>query len=271
MNNMSAFDVKMLWGFKIDFTFSAYKLLLKALISQGYVFQTFEQFLENPASKAVALRHDVDKLPTNALKMALLENESGISGSYYFRVVPEVWDQVVLESVAELGHEIGYHYEDMTIAKGDHLKAFQHFDLQLRRFRQIYPVKTICMHGSPLSSYANRDLWLNHDYKDFGIIGEPYFDVNFKEVFYITDTGRKWNNTRANVRDRVQSGFDIPIKNSFHLIELAQKGALPGQMMITVHPQRWHDRWWPWVKEIVGQSVKNIIKTGLVTVRGDRW
>jgi hypothetical protein len=30
--------------------------------------------------------------------------------------------------------------------------------------------------------------------------------------------------------------------------------------MITVHPQRWHDRAVPWVKELVWQNVKNGVK-----------
>jgi hypothetical protein len=27
-----------------------------------------------------------------------------------------------------------------------------------------------------------------------------------------------------------------------------------------VHPQRWHDRTLPWVKELVWQNVKNVVK-----------
>jgi len=30
--------------------------------------------------------------------------------------------------------------------------------------------------------------------------------------------------------------------------------------MITVHPQRWSDQLWPWVKELVWQNVKNVFK-----------
>jgi len=38
----------------------------------------------------VILRHDIDKLPANALKMAQLEHDLGVAGSYYFRVTPGV-------------------------------------------------------------------------------------------------------------------------------------------------------------------------------------
>jgi len=252
---------------KMDFILPVYKELVSAFESQAYSFQPFEAFLQSHALKVVILRHDVDKLPVDALKMAVLEHDRGVKASYYFRAVPESFDEQIIKQVADLGHEIGYHYEDLSLAKGDPEKAIHNFEEQLARFRRIFPVKTICMHGSPLSRYDNRDLWKHYDYRDFGIIGEPYFDVDFNQVFYITDTGRKWNDVAASVRDRVESGFDIRIKSTFHLIELASRGALPDQMMITVHPQRWHDRAWPWVKELVGQNVKNAGKKGLIKIR----
>lgn len=254
-------------GFQIimDFTPKIYTHLLNTLQTQGYNFQTFQQFLQHPAPKAVILRHDIDKLPNNALKMATHEHDLGVKGSYYFRVVPGVWNTTIMAKIVEFGNELGYHYEDLTIAKGDHEKAGRHFENWLAQFRLIYPVTTICMHGSPLSRYDNRDLWKTTDYRYFGVIGEPYFDVDYTRVFYITDTGRKWNNAAASIRDRVASGFDIPIKNTAHIVELSRKGALPDQVMITVHPQRWHDRPFPWVNELVWQNAKNVLKQALRT------
>ncbi len=38
-----------------------------------------------------------------------------------------------------------------------------------------------------------------------GIIGEPYFDVDFSRVFYLTDTGRRWDGDAVSVRDKVKS------------------------------------------------------------------
>jgi hypothetical protein len=192
--------------------------------------------------------------------MAHLEHDLGVAGSYYFRVTPGVWDPGVMENITALGHELGYHYEDLAIARGDLSKAMAHFETRLAQFRHIYPVTFICMHGSPLSRHDNRALWKTYDYRQFGIIGESCFDVDYTQVFYITDTGRKWNHTGASIRDRVESGFDIRVNSTAHLADLAGKGALPDQMMITVHPQRWHDRAVPWVKELVWQNVKNGVK-----------
>jgi len=91
-------------------------------------------------------------------------------------------------------------------------EAFRDFKENLEKLRKLYPVKTICMQGSPLSKWDNWDLWKKYDYRDFGIIGEPYFDVDFNEVFYLTDTGRRWDEHRFSVRDKVNE--DCGIRNS---------------------------------------------------------
>ena len=84
---------------------------------------------------------------------AKIEHELGIQASYYFRVVPESNQPEYIRQIAALGHEIGYHYEDMAICQGNTEEAVGHFKQQLQYFRQFYPVRTICMHGAPTSKW----------------------------------------------------------------------------------------------------------------------
>lgn len=251
----------------MDFTVKKYQQLLQTINVSGYAIQNMASFMANPASRVIVLRHDVDKRPGNALKTARLEHDLGIPASYYFRVVPESWDEAIIQKIAGLGHEIGYHYENLSACKGDPGRAWVDFQANLAKLRDLVSVTTICMHGSPLSRINNLDLWQTHDYRVLGIVGEPYLDVDFTRVFYLTDTGRRWNHAGASVRDRVESGFDIRIKSTLHLMALAEQGALPDQMMITVHPQRWNDFGVRWVKELVGQNIKNVVKVGLIRFR----
>lgn len=243
-----------------DFTKHRYTCLLDALILAGYEFQTFRDYLKNPLGKVVILRHDVDKKPGNSLRFAEIEHEKGLKASYFFRVVPESLQVDKLLAIKALGHEIGYHYEDMDPAKGDPQEAIKSFEENLEKLRKLAPIDTICMHGSPLSKYDNKELWRHYDYRDYGIIGEPYFDVDYSQLFYITDTGRKWNNRDASIRDKVESPFEIEVRSTQHFIDLINAGKMPVQMMINTHPQRWNDDLLPWVVELVGQSVKNRIK-----------
>ena len=62
---------------KMDFTLIAYKQLISTLQSQGYFFQTFEEYIQNPKKRVVILRHDVDRKPGNALVFAEIEKDAG--------------------------------------------------------------------------------------------------------------------------------------------------------------------------------------------------
>ena len=151
----------------IDFTLRKYRQLLLTLQQQGYQFLTFEQYLQAEGdlqteqttaqrSKYIILRHDVDLKAANSLATAQIEQELGIQASYYFRVVPQSNQPDMIRAIAHLGHEIGYHYEDMAICQGNHQQAYEHFLKQLAYFRQFYPVRTICMHGAPISQWDGR-------------------------------------------------------------------------------------------------------------------
>ncbi len=95
---------------QMDFTLTSYKQLISTLQAQGFFFQSFEKFIQNPKDKVLIFRHDVDRLPGNSLKTARMENERGIKGSYYFRMVKESYDEKIIKQIAGMGHEIGYHY-----------------------------------------------------------------------------------------------------------------------------------------------------------------
>ena len=62
----------------MDFTLIKYQELLVALKKSGVSFR---------------LRHDVDMLPQNSLQTAQIENALGLSSTYYFRMVPESYNE----------------------------------------------------------------------------------------------------------------------------------------------------------------------------------
>lgn len=245
-----------------DFTLDIYRKLLCEFSRADYFFLTFEDLMSRamPSKKTIILRHDVDRRPENALMMAQLENEYGIKASYYFRIVKQSNSPDIIKKISKLGHEIGYHYEDLSIAKGDYNKAIELFKTNLDYFRQFYPIKTVCMHGSPLSKYDNRLIRKRNDYRDYGIIGEPYFDIDFENVAYLTDTSRKWNSSNENIRDKVKTNFSFDFKSTFKIINAVNNNEIPDIIMLNIHPQRWHMNIIRWSIELVSQICKNIIK-----------
>ncbi len=251
----------------MDFTFKTYKNLLLSIKNNNFSFQPFKEFIEYPIEKCIILRHDVDRLPSNSLIAAQIEHELGIKGSYYFRIVSESFNEIVIKQIAALGHEIGYHYEDLALAEGNIGKAYDSFCANLGRLQKLYPVTTICMHGSPMSKWDNRAIWDKYDYKNMGIIAEPYFDVDFNKVFYITDTGRMWDGSKVSIRDKpIQQVTTLwpTYHSTFNIITALAESTFPNIAMMTIHPQRWTNNGLLWLREIITQNLKNQVKKFLV-------
>lgn len=326
----------------MDFTFKAYEKLLKSLLARGFLFITFAQYMEdkakakesdsqqinnsitqiankltsqqtnkltiNRANKLIILRHDVEARYPNALRMAEIEHQLGIKGSYYFRIFTKPGNEEIIKQIAAMGHEIGYHYDDLTACKGNHKRALFRFQKNLSYLRQFAPVTTITMEGAPLSKYDNRDLWNRKKvqtapktsamrsapcltpsqphYTHFGILAEPYFDLNFNQICYLTDTGRRWDGHRYNVHDKATK--ENPVTNPAFLklrfrtthdlinainssppnkLTSLYTSTFPNQAMLNFHPQRWNNKPFPWLKELIWQNVKNQGKRVLLQLR----
>lgn len=234
----------------MDFTLTKYRELLLALKGYGDII----------------LRHDVDLKPQNSLATAKIEAELGWKAVYYFRAVPESWNEEIIREIASLGHEVGYHYESLTTCNGDVDAAWEDFKRNLERLRVLTPVHSICMHGSPRSPWDSKDIWKKYDYRSVGIDFEPYLDTDFSQTFYLTDTGRRWDGYKVSVRDRIPQYQDRWVKEGlvYHgtddIIAAAKAGTLPHRIMITTHPQRWTDSKHLWLKELVLQNAKNVVK-----------
>jgi hypothetical protein len=253
----------------LDFTLAKYKDLCLAMLESGYTPLSVYSYLTNNKAvnnKTVILRHDVDRKVNNALKIAELENELGVNSTYYFRY-PYTFKPKVIENIAFLGHEIGYHYETLSKTNGDQGKAVILFFEELEEMRKICEVKTICMHGRALSRHDNRDIWKASDFRDFGIIGEGYLSFN-KDLHYFTDTGRGWN-SKNNIRDFMNSRSSGYFFNGTDdLIKLIRSGR-PSTLYINAHPERWAINNTDWLLNYARDSAYNIGKIFLGMVR--KW
>ena len=287
----------------MDFTLTIYQQLLESLLAKNYQFVTVEEYFSlshlvassqsRPVSNSlprslVLLRHDVDRKPENSLRMAKLEHELGVKATYYFRTISQTLKPEIIKEIAELGHEIGYHYENLSeVSKKEKVNpmkyshssnfigqeskkelfdlAIKNFEINLEKLRKYYPVKTICMHGSPLSKWDNRDIWNKYDYRELGIEFEPYFDINYNEFYYITDTGRRWDGEEMSIRDKVKSEIQWPQYHSTNeIINALKESTFPTCVLMTIHPQRWTNNPISCTQELVSQNIKNVIKYFLI-------
>lgn len=226
-----------------DFTLKQYLNLCRTLIREEYLFVTISDYLmrrpkDGLSGKFVIIRHDVDRWIYNSLTMAEIEKELGIHSTYYFRY-PVTFNSNIIYKIHSLGHEVGYHYEVLCKSRGDIHKAWVVFMEELNRFREIVPVDTVSMHGSPLSSFDSRDIWRYHSLKEVGLIGEAY--ALGEDVIYFTDTGRSWS-SRYNLRDYIPEN-EIGIQNIYSTDELIVyiKKEKPTPLYLNIHPERWND------------------------------
>jgi len=136
--------------------------------------------------------------------------------------------------------------------------ALEMFQQNLEKIRKVADIKTICPHVSPLSPYDNKMIWEKYDYKKLEIIGDAHLDTDWDRFAYLTDTGRRWNDDSVSVRDKVNSKYNFNFKSTFEIINNIDN--LPDNVMFTIHPERWNDKFIPWMGELIGQNFKNVIK-----------
>jgi hypothetical protein len=92
-----------------------YRDLLAAALERGYEIVSVEDWVGRPpgdGGQTLALRHDVDQNPRSALAMSAVEQELGVSSSWYFR-----WRTAhpkVIEELRRRGSSVGLHYETLS-------------------------------------------------------------------------------------------------------------------------------------------------------------
>ncbi|MBK9075419.1 MAG: hypothetical protein IPL77_10640 [Flavobacteriales bacterium] len=243
-----------------DFTLDAYRAYALAIRDRFGEGVLFRDLLGRPLpERFAAIRHDVDRKPERALAMARIEKELGLRSTYYFRI-PYTFDREVIVEIADLGHEVGYHYENLSDTGGDPEKALKDFEEKLAILRTVADVTTISMHGRPLTSYDNRDLWRSPDQhrllkERFGLLGEVYLDMDYTDVAYIGDTGRNWSSSRGNLRDHVDSQVAVDLANGDELLAYLQGSPHP-RLVFQIHPERW-------TNDILGYGVQWAMDSGI--------
>lgn len=255
----------------LDFTLEKYEMIVRAALEAGYSMFPVSDWADLPQSQrlGVMMRHDVDRRPQNALAMAQLEHSLGVRSTYYFRILPCAFVPQIITAIAGLGHEIGYHYEDWHLAKRDPAKAIALFESHLARLRELAPVRSIAMHGSPLSRENNMNIWKHFPYAKSGV-NDAILSFDYSGYVFFTDSGRTFGPSSANLRDYLGDAQTVPdVRTSDELA--AWLGKRPAErVQINVHPERWNPPGLAWARQWALDLAANTAKRGLKLVRGSR-
>ncbi|MDZ7735378.1 MAG: hypothetical protein U5P41_04010 [Gammaproteobacteria bacterium] len=232
-----------------DFSLDAYRDLLSSIKQNDFEFYCFQDrpFLRQDINRHVILRHDVDRMPARALKIAELEADEGIRSTFFFRTKSVSFNKRIIHRILTMGHEIGYHYECLSDTRGDIDKAWQLFKQEIKKFEDICEIKSIAMHGRPLLPFDNRDLWDHFDYHDIGINIEVYKDVPWNKYVYFTDVSSRWD-SENNLRDHIpdKNSQIQGIRTTPELIDFVE--TLDRNLIVSTHPERWPSSKTGWVQ-----------------------
>lgn len=252
----------------MDFTFDSYARIIDAALAAGITMYPMIDWYELAEADrhGIMLKHDVDRRPQNALTMAELEAERGVRSTYYFRIVRSAFDPRIIRRISEFGHEIGYHYEDWWLGRGDPQRAIRSLEINLQRIRQVAQVRSIAMHGSPLARESNLTIWNYVDFRNYDVIDATY-SFDYSGYVFFTDSGRTFGTSSANIRDYLPGATGVVGIDTSEQLADYLSGNPAERIQISVHPERWNHAGLPWYRQWAFDTGANAAKLAIRQAR----
>ncbi|MCX4371460.1 MAG: hypothetical protein OSJ58_06445 [Dysosmobacter sp.] len=185
----------------MEFCYQSYKALLALLKESGYAFRNYHNYKDAP--RCAILRHDIDFSLARAVRLAELEQDAGVSATYFVLLRTDFYNPAskagtaALQRIQSLGHEIGLHFDEkaygQTLTSG---KIIQNIIKECGLLSALLetPVSSVSMHRPSKAA-------LEADYQIPGIVNS-YGKTFFHEFKYLSDSRRCW---REPVEDIVRS------------------------------------------------------------------
>jgi hypothetical protein len=172
-----------------DFSLSAYRGLLTALMERGYEARDYAD--ADPAGRHVILRHDIDMSLEAALEIAAIESELALQAHYFVLLRSEMYNpfsagaRKALRRLGSLGHRIGLHL-DASLYDNDPQRLQQAAEDECAALEAAVgsPVRMISFHrpAAALLGHAEPLAGRRHAY-------EPRF---FRDMGYCSDSRGQW-------------------------------------------------------------------------------
>lgn len=198
----------------IDFSYGSYRALLGHIRACG---QTICSLRAIPASgRYVILRHDIDYSVVKALEMAQVEHDLGVQATVFLMLASPYYNLLDADNlraarkIAELGHEIGFHYDTDLFDGLDPERQ----GLEIVR-QSEFLAATI---GVPITSVAQHNPSVTTTRVRVPGRADAYDDQYFKHIGYLSDSRRL---------------FGAP--DVYRFFEEH------GRCQLLIHPLWWHD------------------------------
>ncbi len=185
----------------MEFTYTAYRELISLLKQKDYQFCGYFDYADK--DKCVIMRHDIDNSVEQAVRLAEVEREEGISATYFVLLKTDFYNPASkrvndsLQAIRNMGHEIGLHFDE-TVYEGCSPEAMPEI---IRKEANI--LSDIC--GFPIRSFSMHrpnQVTLEKSLEVSGLVNS-YGEEFFHRFKYLSDSRRNW---REPVMDIVRSG-----------------------------------------------------------------
>lgn len=187
----------------MEFTYDAYRKLLKRLDDKGYRFASYKNW--GSIERCVILRHDIDIDIDKAVRLAAIEKAGGVQSTYFVLLTSDFYNVFSRKSSDGLkriiadGHTIGLHFDETNYAGLERdaeiikEKIMGEADLLSR---------AIDSRVDMVSMHIPSKFILEADLKIPGMINS-YGHTYFKGFKYLSDSNRRW---REPVDEIIESG-----------------------------------------------------------------
>jgi hypothetical protein len=203
------------------FDFETYWWILTRIATTNRCVR-FRDFADGDVSEPFfILRHDVDYSPAAALRLAEREADRAISATYFLLAGTRYYNLLapehahVARRLAELGHEVGLHYD---------VNSFRPFPCaEWRNLLRAQADLLSELAGAGVVSIAMHQPALNGEdpFKvDSGFIN-AYHSQFVRDTVYVSDSCRAWRN----------GGWSM-----------LQSGVIPRRLQLCLHPINWSER-----------------------------
>lgn len=186
---------------KMDCNFSLKHYLgaLELACEKGYRFFTFSDYESSKSSnaKTIFMRHDIDSDIEHIVNdFASIEHGLGIRATYFFRLTGNYnlfspKNYRILKNLTTNGHEIGYHYDFEVFDMANPEKANEQF-LASVALLELFLDREIVSAVPHLPVRTNGFVLPKELCDCTNIRFQPYSDVFFKEMKYISDSRATW-------------------------------------------------------------------------------
>ena len=178
----------------MQFTYSWYRNIIELAKKQGYSFCDYSNY--NKHNQEIILRHDIDMSLREAVEMAEIENDLGVSSTYFVLMFTNFYniggntERHLIRELVRLGHNVGLHFDDTVYCSEKDRRSFDYSKAITQEAKILSdiigePVKFMSMHRPD-------KVTLEMDMDTGGIINaydKIFFDGDIK---YVSDSRRHW-------------------------------------------------------------------------------